>query len=495
MKKGMFALLIFLPALFQFARAAGGDQCFTCHEGLGDKESAGYKHDIHFAKGITCAGCHGGNAKSEDMEKAMDKDAGYIGVPKGDDISRACAKCHSDSLKMSSYGATIPTNQWELLRTSVHARLATNGQEQIVQCITCHGVHGIVQVKSPASPVYPLNVVKTCSKCHADAAFMRSYNPSLPVDQEEKYRTSVHGQLNGKGDPRPAVCSSCHGSHNILAASDVKSRVYPVNIPHTCAECHSNPDYMKSYNIRTDQFAQFSRSVHGVELMEKHDVSAPACNSCHGNHGAAPPGVSSVSKVCGTCHALNADLFSASPHKKAFDEKHLPECETCHGNHEILAATDTLLGTSSGAVCSRCHTQTVSPKGFAVAGMMRALTDSLALDEHTAIALLSEAEQKGMEVSEAKFKLRDVHQARLQSRTVVHSASESQFRSTVDKGIAVAVGVIGEGRQAIDEYYFRRWGLGIATIIITIVALSLYLTIRRIERRQRTSTGTNFPMK
>ena len=495
MKRGLLVVPILLIALFRFADAAGGDQCFTCHDGLGDKESSGYKHDIHFAKGISCAGCHGGNAASEDMEKAMDKDAGYIGVPKGDEISKACASCHSDSAKMHSYGAAIPTNQWELLKTSVHARLATNGQEQIVQCITCHGVHGIVSVKNPASPVYPLNVVKTCSKCHADAAFMRSYNPSLPVDQVEKYRTSVHGQLNEKGDPKPAVCSSCHGSHNILAASDVKSRVYPVNIPRTCAECHSNPEYMKSYNIRTDQFAQFSRSVHGIELMQKQDVSAPACNSCHGNHGAAPPGVSSVSKVCGTCHALNADLFSASPHKKAFDDEHLPECETCHGNHEIVAATDTLLGTSKDAVCSRCHSQNTSTRGFIVAGIMRGLMDSLSTEERLATALLGEAEQKGMEVSEARFKLRDVHQARLQSRTVVHSINETQFRTTVDKGLTVATAVVAEGQHAIDEYYFRRWGLGIATVIITIVAFSLYLTIRMIERKQRASAVKNYPMK
>jgi predicted CXXCH cytochrome family protein len=182
---------------------------------------------------------------------------------------------------------------------------------------------------------------------------------------------------------------------------------------------------------------------------------------------------------------LNADLFSSSPHKKAFDEMKLPECETCHSNHEIVAATDKLLGVSENAVCSQCHQSDDQSKGYAVAKTMRNLIDSLESGERRAALLVQEAEQKGMEVSEAKFKLRDAHQARLQSRTAVHSFDETKFRDVVSKGLVVASTVAGEGQHAIDEYYFRRMGLGVATLIISIVAISLYLTIRKIERRQR----------
>ena len=476
-------LTIFISSGFLFA----GDECYKCHQGLGDKPSAGYKRDIHFMKGISCAGCHGGISTTDDMERAMDKAAGFIGVPNGDDISKACAKCHSSAEKMKQFGVSLPTNQWENLQTSVHGRLATTGKEHIAQCITCHGVHGIISVKNPASPVYPLNVVRTCAKCHASASFMRDYNPALPVDQVEKYRTSVHGMFNAKGDPKPAECASCHGSHDIRSAKDVKSSVYAVNLPATCAHCHRNADYMKQYKIPTDQFEKFSRSVHGIALLQRHDIGAPACNSCHGNHGATPPGIESVSKVCGTCHALNADLFSSSPHKKAFDERKLPECETCHGNHEIIAATNKLLGVTPEAVCSRCHSEQQNPKGYAVAKTMKALIDSLTSSEESASALVNEAEQKGMEVTEAKFKLRDAHQARLQSRTAIHSFNEEKFREVAGKGLAVTLIAAEDGKQAIDEYYFRRWGLGIATLIITIVGISLYFVIKRIERKQQSS--------
>jgi hypothetical protein len=459
------------------------DHCIECHQTAGDKPSELFKHDVHFQKGVGCSGCHGGNANAEDMEQAMDKKAGFRGVPKGDDISKTCASCHSSPEKMKSFGSSLPTNQWEFLQSSVHAKLSLKGKEHIVQCITCHNAHGIVPVKNSSSPVYPLNVVKTCTRCHADAALMRSYNPSLPVDQLDKYRTSVHGLRNAKGDPKTAECASCHGSHDIRSAKDVKSKVYASTVPETCAACHSNVDYMKPYKIPTDQYEKYTKSVHGVALLQKHDQGAPACNSCHGNHGAMPPGVESVSKVCGTCHALNADLFSKSPHKKAFDERELPECEFCHANHEILPATDKLLGITPDAVCSRCHTDRENVNGYRSAGRMRQMLDSLEASERYAIHLVENAEQKGMEISEAKFKLREVRQARLQARTVIHAFNEEQFQTTIHQGSIVSLAIVQEAKNSVDEYYFRRIGLFIATLIITLVALLLYLYVRRMEKK------------
>lgn len=483
MRRTLLVLCVLLVGVIrEYGLAA--DKCFTCHESISDKPSTLFKHDIHFQKGISCSDCHGGNPKTDDMASAMNKAAGFLGIPKGDDISKTCAKCHSDSVRMKSHGSKLPTNQWENLQSSVHAKLSISGKEHIAQCTTCHNAHGIVSVKNPASPVFPLNVVKTCTQCHANATFMRTYNPSLPIDQLEKYRTSVHGMKNAKGDPKTAECASCHGSHNIRSAKDLKSTVYATNIPSTCSRCHSDAEYMKAYKIPTDQYQKYASSVHGVALLQKHDVGAPACNNCHGNHGATPPGVESISKVCGTCHALNADLFSSSPHKKAFDELQLPECETCHGNHDIEPATSAMLGTAPEALCSRCHSANDNPKGFQAALVMRQLTDSLEETESHARMLLEEAEQKGMEVGEAKFKLRDAHQARLEARTMVHSFNEEKFAATISKGLSTTSVVTTQGRQAIDEYFFRRIGLGIATLIITILAISLYFVIRRIERTQ-----------
>lgn len=485
--KKIFFIFIFILNFSFLNYAQGKDECYNCHEALGDKPSELFKNDIHHAKGISCAACHGGDSRSDDMDISMNKNAGFIGVPKGDVISERCVSCHSSEETMKKYGSALPTNQMENLTKSVHGKLSITGKEKIVQCTTCHSSHGIVSVKNTRSLVHPLNIPKTCSQCHSSAIYMRNYNPALPVDQLEKYRTSVHGIKNLRGDAKTAECANCHGSHNILAASDVNSKVYPINLPATCSGCHSDAEYMKPYKIATDQYEKFSESVHGIALLGKHDLNAPACNDCHGNHGAVPPGVESISKVCGSCHVLNADLFSASPHKKAFDENNHPECETCHGNHEIVTATHKLLGVTKEAVCSQCHEENKNEKGYEVAKRMRLLIDSLDVSQETALKLINEAEQKGMEVSEIKFKLRDAHQAKLEARTMVHSFDQEMFEEiVVDKGLSVTDYVIAEAKSIIDEFYFRRVGLGISTLIISFLAVVLYLYIRKIERNKKT---------
>ena len=126
MNKKLLICSLMMIALATSVCAA--DKCLACHETLGDKESALFKHDVHFEKGIPCAGCHGGNPAADEMEKAMDTSAGFRGVPKGDQISQMCASCHASPEKMKSYNSSLPTNQWEMLETSVHGKLALNGK-------------------------------------------------------------------------------------------------------------------------------------------------------------------------------------------------------------------------------------------------------------------------------------------------------------------------------------------------------------------------------
>lgn len=487
MKKYYLIITLFiLSAAFTLAQEnKEEDQCFTCHEMLGSKEAELFKKDVHHLKGISCSACHGGDSKNDDMDAAMDPKIGFTGVPKGDGITEKCIKCHADKDKMQRYGSNLPTNQYENLKSSVHWKLSLSGKEHMVQCTTCHNAHGIVSVKNPLSPVYPLNVPKTCSSCHSNEVFMRAFNPSLPVDQFQKYKTSQHGILNSKGDSKTAECASCHGSHDIKSTKDVNSKVYPLNVPKTCSKCHSDADYMKSYHIPTDQFQKFSSSVHGKALLEKKDINAPACNSCHGNHGAVPPGVESISKVCGSCHALNAELFSNSPHKKAFDEKNYPECETCHGNHEIAPPTIAMLGVTDDAVCSKCHKENENKKGYLIAKQMKELLVRLESSEKTAGLLIEEAEQKGMEISEAKFKLKDIRQARLESRTMIHSFDLEKFKEVVDgKGLTTSKIVIEEATASIDDFYFRRYGLIASILVISLLAFSIYMYIKKLEKKQ-----------
>ena len=73
--------------------------------------------------------------------------------------------------------------------------------------------------------------------------------------------------------------------------------------------------------LPTSQLADYQKSVHYAALTRDNDLSAPTCNDCHGNHGAAPPGVGAVTNVCGTCHAVFAEKFATSVHAQIFDKR------------------------------------------------------------------------------------------------------------------------------------------------------------------------------
>jgi hypothetical protein len=115
---------------------------------------------------------------------------------------------------------------------------------------------------------------------------------------------------------------------------------------------------------------------------------------------------------------------------------------------------------------------------------MRKLLDSLTTDEQDAIKLVEEAEQKGMEVSEPKFKLRSVRQARLEVRTIIHAFNQEKFAEVASKGFALTSEIKAEGKSAVDEFYFRRWGLIFATLIISLISVALFIYIRRLDKKK-----------
>ena len=188
-------------------------------------------------------------------------------------------------------------------------------------CVDCHGgdssLEDMDEVRESRGyrgvPTH-LEVPAFCARCHSDAKYMHEHNPSLPTDQLDKYKTSVHGQRLFKNkDPKVANCVSCHTVHEIGDAKLPHSSTHPLKLPYPCGKCQSDAEYMGEETVSTLQLEDFEKSVHGIALLEKGDLGAPACNDCHGNHGAAPPGVTSLSAVCGNCHAIEAELFNSSP--------------------------------------------------------------------------------------------------------------------------------------------------------------------------------------
>ena len=322
-----------------------------------------------------------------------------------------------------------------------------------------------------------------CARCHSDGAYVRQFNPSLRTDQYSQYLTSVHGKRLARGDAKVAVCTDCHGVHDLRPASDSRSKVHPLNVAAACARCHSNADYMKGYAIKTDQFAGYSASVHHDALAVRGDLSAPACATCHGNHGAAPPGVGSVEFVCSTCHVFQAQLFDTSPHKAAFAAMGLPACVTCHSNHRIVHPTDAMIGTGKESVCLNCHSS--GDPGYQAAENMQQQLRRLDSAITRADEVLDRAERSGMEVSQARLDQAQARDALTKTRVTIHSFQPARLDEDVQAGLKVAEKDLRAGLGALTERDFRRKGLAISLLIIVLVLVGLRLFLRELESPDR----------
>jgi predicted CXXCH cytochrome family protein len=256
-------------------------------------------------------------------------------------------------------------------------------RQEEVRCVSCHGGDdrsleaSVAHGRGWRGRIPHRDIPALCASCHADEARMRAYN--LPVDQYALYQTSGHGQRLAQGDARVAVCSDCHGAHEILPPSDPASSIYVLNVPRTCGRCHGDAALLKQRGL-PDNFHAYEKSVHARELYEKGNLRAPTCVSCHGVHGAAPPSLGDVDKVCGQCHTAERRYYTAGAHHAGAAEAvsdaqaagvHAaaapgqraaaasglrpagarPECVDCHDAHGAQAAQPERLASS----CAQCH--------------------------------------------------------------------------------------------------------------------------------------------
>src|SRR5215467_4213174 len=201
-----------IAAFCGMARAQAQNTCLVCHASLDPPlqvTEQQFSSDVHSQKGLTCASCHGGDPAKADMD-AMSKAAGFRGKIERKDVPELCGRCHSDAGFIRKYNPSLRTDQLSQYKTSVHGKLFARGDTKVAVCIDCHGVHGLRPASDSRSKVYVLNIALTCSRCHADANYMKGYG--IPTDQFTKYGTSVHHDaLAVRGDLSAPTCTTCHG--------------------------------------------------------------------------------------------------------------------------------------------------------------------------------------------------------------------------------------------------------------------------------------------
>ena len=289
-----------------------------------------------------------------------------------------------------------------------------------VHCTGCHGGDATSRDESAAhrgdfeSLVDRAGIPRACASCHADLEQMRPYN--LPVDQYAMYQTSQHGRALAGGDERVAVCTDCHGVHDIRSPDHPRSPANAANVATTCGACHGDRSLMERYGHDHEIVEEYLSSVHG-DAVAAGNTAAPTCINCHGVHGATPPGVGDVGKVCGSCHVQARAAFLAGPHGEGLAAAGLPECESCHANHAILRLKDADLGT----LCADCHEQ--GSEALDVGLKIRALIEGAGEEIEAAEALTLEAAQVPLDVEDHLARLSEAETYVREAQSLVHSVS------------------------------------------------------------------------
>ena len=342
-----------------------------------------------------------------------------------------------------------------------------------LECTSCHKGQAAGSYSMPRTAI-----ANTCASCHSDAAYMRKFDPQVRVDQLSQYLTSAHGRAQAKGETRVATCSDCHSSHAVVRVRDARSPVAPLNVAKTCSQCHGDPARMTAFGHDAKVFADWSSSVHANALLARGDTSAPTCNTCHGSHGATPPGITEVANVCAQCHVREAQNFTLGPKKAIFDAMGQAECLVCHGNHAIQPPSHKMIGVTEGTVCATCHD--AASNGAATIKIFREGIEGLDTAMNGARAVVDRAEQAGMLVEDARVALREAREQYVQSRVAIHTFRDAPFREIAGKGLDAAQRAERAGRAALDDLQNRRRGLAIATLFIVGFLATLWVKIRRL---------------
>ncbi len=280
-----------------------------------------------------------------------------------------CQGCHGAGKTLPYLGgALFHSLQHTAYDKGFHAQ-AIGKSGKAATCLDCHARNGdmttIQPASEPRSTINRANIAVTCGRCHGDKSVMQgsgiSDRPFL------SYRESVHAQAIARGNTRAAVCSDCHGSHDIRQASDPESSISKTNIPKTYGQCHQT------------EAQQFNESVHGQALARGVSRS-PACTDCHGIHNikapfAANTAVASTALAtdsCSKCHegvTLTQEFGVAGGRVSSYRDSYhglasrlgskvVANCASCHGVHNILPSADAksmINANNLAQTCGQCH--------------------------------------------------------------------------------------------------------------------------------------------
>ncbi len=225
-----------------------GIECEACHNNISEYPHPAITYqtvrELSLSYYQTCEKCHSAN-----YEETLDSMHAQAALD-GNENAPVCTDCHGShdvrppDQPRSLISETCRQCHTEIVdtyRQSVHgAALMQDENPDVPVCTDCHGVHSI---QDPRTNQFRIDEPEMCAGCHADAELMGKYD--LSADVYDIYKRSWHGVDVSVYKARwptiwhdSAICSDCHGIHNIRTTDDPESMVNAHNLLATCQQCH-----------------------------------------------------------------------------------------------------------------------------------------------------------------------------------------------------------------------------------------------------------------
>jgi predicted CXXCH cytochrome family protein len=224
--------------------------CLECHPGMASvphpPKPFRTLRDVTIAYHEQCKRCHFAN-----YTKTLDS-VHFSQLARGDARAPVCVDCHSahsvsrpdvPRSRISGTCAGCHEAISAAYAASVHGRaLLEENNGDVPVCTDCHRSHDI---RDPRTAGFRRATPDLCGTCHTNEKIMKKYGLSTRV--VATYLQDFHGMttsLGGDGGTTAkgptAVCTDCHGIHDIMKADAPDSRVMQANLVKTCRQCHAD---------------------------------------------------------------------------------------------------------------------------------------------------------------------------------------------------------------------------------------------------------------
>ena len=233
-----------------FARSVHGEmlRCTDCHSDKKDDHADGEiplktKREVTVAYYEQCKGCHFAN-----YTKTLDG-VHYALMSKGNMQAALCVDCHGahdisrpgqPRNRISQMCSRCHTEEARVYAASVHG-MAVESSSDVPVCTDCHRAH---DTADPRDGALAIRTPEICGRCHGDEKLMKKYGLSTHVvdtylaDFHGMSATLQRGKTKESGERLAAVCTDCHGVHDIRKGDDPNSQVMAGNLRKTCEKCH-----------------------------------------------------------------------------------------------------------------------------------------------------------------------------------------------------------------------------------------------------------------